>query len=59
MNCYLVIFFCEDEKVDNKKFFKYDTALDKLQVYNDGNVLVSYNSDKIKRLSILKVILLI
>lgn len=39
----------EEQFIPNKKYFKYGIALDKLSVYNDGTVLISYNSDKIKK----------
>lgn len=39
----------EDQFTPNKKYWKYDLALDKLSVYADGDVLISYNSDKIKK----------
>ncbi len=39
----------EEQFMPNKKYWKYDLALDKLSVYADGNVLISYNSDKIKK----------
>lgn len=39
----------EEQFMPNKKYWKYDLALDKLSVYYDGNVLISYNSDKIKK----------
>lgn len=40
----------EEQFIPNKKYWKYDLALDKLSVYDDGNVLISYNSDKIKKI---------
>lgn len=39
----------EEQFMPNKKYWKYDLALDKLSVYADGNVLISYNSDKTKK----------
>ncbi len=39
----------EEQFMPNKKYWKYDLALDKLSVYADGNVLISYNSDEIKK----------
>ena len=39
----------EEQFIPNNKYWKYDLAVDKLSAYDDGNVLISYNDEKVKK----------
>lgn len=39
----------EEQFILNNKYWKYGLAVDKLSVYDDGNVLISYDDEKVKK----------
>lgn len=39
----------KEQFIPNNKYWKYDLAVDKLSAYDDGNVLISYNDEKVKK----------
>ena len=39
----------KEQFISNKRYWKYDLALDKLSVYEDGSVLILYNGDKTRK----------
>lgn len=39
----------KEQFVSQKRYWKYNLAIDKLSVYEDGSVLISYNGDRTKK----------
>lgn len=39
----------KEQFIPNNKYWKYGLALDKLSVFDDGNILISYDDEKVKK----------